>query len=89
MHIAVDGATKVPLGVQVFARGRATPAVDVAFTRIRFARPGRRNFAFTPPPGAHGHDGSHADGARDRPGSGTPRLRRARRRASSARAGRA
>lgn len=53
VHIAVDGRTKVPLGVQVYARGADSPAIDVGYTSIRFARPSGRNFAFTPPPGAH------------------------------------
>jgi hypothetical protein len=52
VHIAVDGATKVPLGVQVYPRDSATPAIDVAFTSIRFAHQPDRNFEFVPPPGA-------------------------------------
>jgi hypothetical protein len=36
----------------VFARGSASPAIDVAFTSIRFADPSDRNFEFTPPPNA-------------------------------------
>jgi outer membrane lipoprotein-sorting protein len=52
VHISIDGATKVPLGVQVYARGATSPAIDVAFTSIRFAQPSDRNFTFTPPPGA-------------------------------------
>lgn len=50
VHIAVDGETKVALGVQVFASVDAdTPAVDVAFTRFRFHQPADRNFRFSPP----------------------------------------
>jgi outer membrane lipoprotein-sorting protein len=52
VHIAVDGRTKIPLGVQVYARGVAAPALDVAFTSIRFARQSNRNFVFSPPPSA-------------------------------------
>ncbi len=52
VHIDVDGATKLPLAVRVFARGSTTAAIDVAFTSIRFADPAGRNFTFTPPPGA-------------------------------------
>jgi outer membrane lipoprotein-sorting protein len=52
VHIDVDGATKLPLAVRVFARGSSTAAVDVAFTSIRFVDPPARNFTFTPPPGA-------------------------------------
>lgn len=52
VHIAVDGATKVPLGVQVYPRGSDSAALDVAFTSIRFGAQAERNFVFTPPPNA-------------------------------------
>jgi outer membrane lipoprotein-sorting protein len=52
VHIAIDGQTKIPLGVQVFARGADSPAVDVAFTSIDYSRPSARTFRFTPPSGA-------------------------------------
>jgi outer membrane lipoprotein-sorting protein len=52
VHIAVDGQTKVPLGVQVYARGSSTPSVDVGFTNIVFAHQPERNFQFSPPRGA-------------------------------------
>lgn len=51
-RIAVDGATKLPLGVRVYARGATTPALDIAFTNIRIGRQAERNFEFSPPPGA-------------------------------------
>ncbi len=50
--IAVDGSRYFPLRVQVFARGAASPAFQIGFTSISFARPAASNFAFTPPPGA-------------------------------------
>ena len=49
VRIAVDGRTKVPLGVQVTARGASTPSLDVAFTKIQFGRQPDRAFLFTPP----------------------------------------
>jgi outer membrane lipoprotein-sorting protein len=52
VHISVDGATKVPLGVQVYPRDESTPAIDISFTSIRFAAQPDRNFVFSPPPGA-------------------------------------
>ena len=52
VHIAIDGQTKIPLGVQVYARGGSTPAIDVSYTSIRFATPSVANFDFTPPTGA-------------------------------------
>lgn len=51
--IAVDASTYLPLEVQVFARGASSPAFQVGFTSLSFARPAMSNFAFTPPPGAH------------------------------------
>lgn len=60
VHIAVDGQTKMPLAVQVYRRGAAQPAIDVAFTSIRYGAPAQRNFAFTPPPDAKVHTVRHA-----------------------------
>ena len=48
VRIAIDGKTKIPLGVQVYARGDNSPAVDVAYTRIRYGVPDLDNFTFTP-----------------------------------------
>jgi outer membrane lipoprotein-sorting protein len=52
VHIAIDGQTKVPLGVQVFARGANSPAVDVSFSSIDYGRQSDRTFEFTPPAGS-------------------------------------
>ncbi len=57
VHIEVDGKTKVPLGVQVYARAAASPAIDVAFTSVHFGAQSDRNFEFTPPPNATVHAG--------------------------------
>jgi len=51
--IAVDAKTHLPLRVQVFARGRSSPALAIGFTSLSFARPAASNFPFAPPPGAH------------------------------------
>ncbi len=51
VHIAIDGTRHVPLRVQVFARGYAKPAAEVAFTQVSFARPDAARFNFNPPPG--------------------------------------
>jgi outer membrane lipoprotein-sorting protein len=56
VHISVDGQTKIPLGVQVYARNASSPAVDVAFTSIRFGPQAERNFLFSPPPNATVHE---------------------------------
>ncbi|HEX9034064.1 MAG TPA: DUF2092 domain-containing protein [Streptosporangiaceae bacterium] len=50
--IAIDAATRLPLQVQVFARGASSPAFQIGFTSLSFARPAMSNFTFTPPPGA-------------------------------------
>jgi len=52
VEIAVDAVRHVPLRVQVFAKNATTPAVEVAFTQVSFARPADSQFRFTPPPGA-------------------------------------
>ncbi|HJQ41495.1 MAG TPA: hypothetical protein VJ831_00290, partial [Jatrophihabitantaceae bacterium] len=46
VHIAVDGHTKLPLGVQVFARGNSTPAIDIAFSDVSFRTPDAGYFSF-------------------------------------------
>jgi outer membrane lipoprotein-sorting protein len=61
VRIAVDGKTKMPLGVQVFARGSASPAIDVSYSHVSFKKPAADNFTFSPPPGATVKQGSAAD----------------------------
>lgn len=51
VRISVDGATMVPLAVQVYARDRAHPVLDVAFTRFTAGTPSPDNFDWTPPAG--------------------------------------
>lgn len=52
IEIAVDGTTHLPLRLEVFARGAASPALQVGFTSIDYAVPAAKTFTFTPPPGA-------------------------------------
>ena len=52
VRLAVDGETSVPLRVQAFGVGQTEPAVEVAFTSVRFAVPDDSVFAFTPPAGS-------------------------------------
>jgi len=52
VRIAVDGATRIPLGVQVIARDTKRAALDISFTRIGFSVPEDDFFSFTPPPNA-------------------------------------
>jgi outer membrane lipoprotein-sorting protein len=51
VRISVDGKTKIPLGVQVLARGSDRPAIDITFTRFSDAMPSADNFDWTPPAG--------------------------------------
>jgi outer membrane lipoprotein-sorting protein len=51
VRVAIDGATKLPLQVEVFAAGAGTPAVKVGFSQVNFSAPSADNFTFTPPPG--------------------------------------
>jgi outer membrane lipoprotein-sorting protein len=50
--IAIDGKYGVPLRVQVFAKGAASPAFQFGYTALQFAAPAAANYDFTPPPGA-------------------------------------
>ena len=54
--IALDAQhLSVPLRVQIFAKGSASPVFQVGYTSISFVTPAASNFDFTPPPGAHVH----------------------------------
>jgi outer membrane lipoprotein-sorting protein len=54
--IALDAQhLSVPLRVQVFAKGTASPVFQVGYTSISFITPAASNFTFTPPPGAKVH----------------------------------
>jgi outer membrane lipoprotein-sorting protein len=50
--IAIDGKYDVPLRVQVYAVGAASPAFQVGYTAIQWVAPAASNFSFTPPHGA-------------------------------------
>jgi outer membrane lipoprotein-sorting protein len=49
VRIAIDGQKKIPIGVQVYAKGSRSPAVDVSYTRITYSVPDMDNFSFRPP----------------------------------------
>ena len=54
--IALDAQhLSVPLRVQVFAKGTASPVFQVGYTSISFVTAAASNFSFTPPPGAKVH----------------------------------
>lgn len=52
VRIAIDATKRVPLRVQVYAKGATDPAFEVAFSQVDFARPDAAQFRFNPPPGA-------------------------------------
>jgi len=52
VRLALDAEHRLPLRVQVFARGHDDPVVEVAFTQVSFDRPAPSQFVFNPPPGA-------------------------------------
>lgn len=52
VSIAVDGATGMPLRVQLTARGSGTAAVSVGFSSISLQKPAASLFSFTPPKSA-------------------------------------
>ena len=52
MRVAIDARHHVPLRVQVFAKGMASPVFQIGFTSVSFGKPAAANFAFRPPAGA-------------------------------------
>jgi outer membrane lipoprotein-sorting protein len=62
IRIAVDSANGLPLRVQVFARGAASPAIQVGYTQIQFVAPAASELTFTPPPGSHVTNGQASEG---------------------------
>lgn len=67
VRVAIDGKERVPLRVQVFSKGSAEPAFEVAFTRVSFDRPGDEHFTFTPPRGAKVVEGKQGEDKADDP----------------------
>ena len=50
--LAIDAQTRVPLRVQVFAKGADQASVEAGFTSVSFDAIDPSTFTFTPPPGA-------------------------------------
>ncbi len=51
VRISLDGQTKLPLSVQVIARGADHAAIDVSFTQVSFEQPDDDYFTFKPAAG--------------------------------------
>src|SRR5207302_4436487 len=52
VEVAVDAERRLPLGVDVFARGAASPSVSVRFDSVGFSPIDPSTFRFSPPSGA-------------------------------------
>lgn len=63
VRVAIDAEQRVPLRLQVFARGQDAPAIEVAFTQVSFTPPDESRFTFNPPPGAEVIEQPEADGS--------------------------
>jgi hypothetical protein len=50
--LAIDAETRLPLRVQVFAKGARAPAVEAGFTSVSYDAIDPSTFTFTPPAGA-------------------------------------
>ncbi|MGW5364684.1 LolA family protein [Actinopolymorpha pittospori] len=66
VRLAIDSEQHIPLQVQVFAKGAGTPAIQVGFTQISFAKPSAEHFRFAPPPGTKVTEGKAGDEAHPR-----------------------
>ena len=70
----------MPLRVQVFAKGAASPAFQVGYTSISFVKPAAANFSFTTPAGAKVKvvsppaDSTGPTSAKDKKASGEPQV---------------
>jgi outer membrane lipoprotein-sorting protein len=51
VRLAIDAQEKLPLRVQILAKGQSNPAFEVTFTQVSFARPDDSQFVFNPPAG--------------------------------------
>ncbi|HZP90711.1 MAG TPA: hypothetical protein VFC04_06915 [Actinomycetota bacterium] len=52
IDLAIDGQTRVPLRLQVFARSSSAPALEIGFESVSFSPVDPAMFSFTPPEGA-------------------------------------
>jgi hypothetical protein len=61
VEFAIDAATRVPLRVEIFAKGTAEPVVVAGYTDVSFAPVDPAIFDFSPPAGAPVHELDGAD----------------------------
>jgi outer membrane lipoprotein-sorting protein len=75
VDVWVDGATGLPLQVEVYGKDAPRPALDTRFLDLELAAPGPEVTAFSPPPGAVVREGGGidlVDAARQITGPGLP-----------------
>lgn len=75
VRIAIDGATHVPLRVQVLAKGSDSPSFEVAFTHFDPTRPDAAQFRFNPPPGTRVTNQDRSKSALPESGTVSPKNR--------------
>ncbi|MEU5420261.1 outer membrane lipoprotein carrier protein LolA [Streptomyces sp. NPDC001407] len=71
VRIAVDAKTGVPLKFTLSPKSGGKAAIDAAFTKVDFAKPGASTFDFTPPKGAKVTE-DKADAPKQRDHKGAP-----------------
>ncbi|MEV6671923.1 DUF2092 domain-containing protein [Streptomyces sp. NPDC051162] len=72
VRIAVDAKTGVPLKFTLSPKGGGKAAIDAAFTKVDFAKPGAKTFDFTPPKGAKVTEDKAEGAGQQRDHKGTP-----------------
>ena len=72
VRLAIDAKEKLPLRVQILAKGQAKPAFEVGFTQVSFNRPDDAQFAFNPPAGAKVEEKSGQPSAEHKAGPAEP-----------------
>jgi outer membrane lipoprotein-sorting protein len=72
IKLDIDAVEHVPLRVVIEARGAGSPAIDVGFTQVSFARPDPAEFTFNPPPGATVEEAQPGAHEESKPGSAAP-----------------
>jgi outer membrane lipoprotein-sorting protein len=73
--VAIDADTRVPLRLQVFARGAIVPAIEAGFTSVSFDPIDPAMFTFDPPPGTDVHTPSVPSRPQAAPARPTPTVR--------------
>jgi len=75
VDVAIDAQTRVPLRLEISAKGSSTPVVRAAYTSISFAPVDPSVLRFTPPPGATVRQLRAPSGDEYSPDAGAPRVR--------------